>query len=388
MLAAVSVNLVGSLPLFLTGAMAVQIARSMQVKPTIVAATASLFAIASMLSSAPLGRLVGTFGVRRSLQTATIAGAISLVAAAFSPNLLELGGALLIAGVANGLGQPAGNALVAGRVSPERFGIGFGIKQSAIPLATTLGGLAVPTIALTLGWRFAYGFAAMSAVVAFLLIPHDPPAAQQRPEQSVPRSSVIPLWLLASGLLAAVIAATSIGALGTAGGVHIGLPEATAGYLVAIGGLAGLAVRLLSGLLADRHPYNAFLGICALCLAGAVGWIFMAMDSTVWFAIGLIVANAFGWGWPGLQHLSMARCFPTATASASGIAQTGIAAGLLVGPAGLAWVTETAGWTWTWIVAASCSTLGAAIVFIASRLLPDPDHKQTVISTALAPKAA
>ena len=58
----------------------------------------------------------------------------------------------------------------------------------------------------------------------------------------------------------------------------------------------------------------------------------MATGSTALFVLGLVTANAFGWGWPGLQHLAVARRFPTSTAAASGVAQTGVAAGLLIGP--------------------------------------------------------
>lgn len=34
-------------------------------------------------------------------------------------------------------------------------GLVFGLKQAAIPLATMLGGVSAPAIAVTLGWRWA-----------------------------------------------------------------------------------------------------------------------------------------------------------------------------------------------------------------------------------------
>src|SRR5690606_19508698 len=54
-----------------------------------------------------------------------------------------------------------------------RQGIAFGIKQSAIPLATLLGGIAVPAITLSVGWRWTYVAGATFAVLAAALVVSD-----------------------------------------------------------------------------------------------------------------------------------------------------------------------------------------------------------------------
>lgn len=358
------------LPLFLTGAMAVQISREFTVNPASIGILASLFAVASMIGSAPLGRQVRRLGVRRSLRITSLFSAAALLVAATSPSLWFLGAAMLLAGMGNSLGQPAGNSLVAAQVSPARYGLGFAIKQSAIPVATTLGGLAVPILALTVGWRSAYLVAAVTAAGAMLLVPQDRVLPAGRSESPVPPKLVVPLWGLAAGMAAAVFAATSIGALGAAGGVHVGLSESAAGYLIAAGGLAGLAVRLVSGAYADRATFDSLRAVALLVLLGAFGWLAMSSDQPILFAAGLIVANAFGWGWPGLQHLSMARRFPTATAAASGISQTGVALGLLLGPAVLGFLVTTAGWSWSWLAAALAAFIGSAVVWVSARRIP------------------
>ena len=370
LLAAVWVTLASVLPLFLTGAMAVQIGRSMSVAPTTLALLATGFALANVAASAALGRRVGVWGVRVSLRISAMGTAAALAAAALSPTVLWLALASVLGGVANALAQPAGNALVAAQLSPHRYGLGFAIKQSGIPLATLFGGLAVPVVALTVGWRAAYGAAAVIALVGLAIVPPDRTVTAGRSEGPVPPTLLRPLWVLAIGASGAVLAATSIGALGAAGAVAIGIGEGTAGYLVAAGGLAGLAVRLGAGVAADRFHFDALRGVSVLCVAGACGWILMSLEVPVWFAVGLIVANAFGWGWPGLQHLAIARRFPTATAAASGIQQTGIAIGLLVGPALLATITTSAGWQWTWMTAAISAVVGAVAVTAASRKIP------------------
>jgi predicted MFS family arabinose efflux permease len=264
--------------------------------------------------------------------------------------------------------------MVASHVPRHRFGLAFAVKQSGIPLATLLAGLAVPAIALTIGWRYGYAVAAALALGAALLPPPDRPVAQRRPERPVPAPARRPLWALALALSSAVVAATSIGAFGASAGVAIGLPEGTAGLLVAAGGLAGLTIRLLAGILADRVDTDALTGVALLIAAGAVGWALMAagfaVQSAVPYVTGLLIANAFGWGWPGLLHLSVARRFPTATAAASGVTQTGVSAGLLVGPLLLGVVIGRSGWFSAWSLAAGAALAAAAAVVALRRRLP------------------
>lgn len=377
MLAAVGVNLSGVLALFLTGAMAVQIGREFDVAPATVGSLASLFALTTSLGSAPLGRQVRRLGVRRSLWAASLTSSVSLVLCALSGSMTALGLALLIGGLGNAIGQPAGNALVAAHVRPARYGLGFGIKQSGIPLATMLGGLAVPLVALTVGWRFAYVIAALAAVTAALLIPADQPATHTRSEQRIPQNLVPGLWVLSAGLIAIVMAATSIGALGAAGGVHVGLSEANAGYVVALGGLAGLFIRLGAGVVADRRPFDPLRAVAALGVLGASGWALMAVGIPWLFVVGLVVANAFGWGWPGLQHLAVARRFPTATAAASGVAQTGVAVGLLIGPLSLGTIANR-NWSIMWLVASAAALFGAMVIRVAAARIPQTASSPTV----------
>ncbi len=363
--ASLGINLAGVLPLFLTGGMAVQIGRSLGFGPTGVGVLAACYAASTMLGSAPLGGRVGRFGVRRSLRLAGGISALALAAAAVAPSELLLGAALAVGGLANALGQPAANATLAQHVPPGRFGLAFAIKQSGIPVATLLAGLAVPGVALTVGWRWAYALGAVLAAASAFLPPPDRPAATRRSEGRVPPARRLPLWVLAGGLAFAVVAASSIGAFGASGGVAIGLDEGTAGLLVAAGGLAGLVIRLGSGVWADRSTLDALVSVAVLLAAGAVGWGLMAVafgtGLTGCYVAGLLIANAFGWGWPGLLHLSVARRFPSATAAASGVTQTGVSAGLLVGPLLLGLLIGGAGWQWAWTAVAGCGLIAVAV---------------------------
>ena len=371
--AAVAVNLLCVLPPFLTGVMGVQIGRDFGIPAASTAILISAFALGSIMASAPLGHRVGRWGIRNCLRIAAAIAAAGLILAALSPSPWTLAVAMLLAGVANGLGQPAANALIAAQLPAHRHGIAYAVKQSGVPLATFLAGLAVPLIALTVGWRWAYGLALGLAAFAFMVAPIDRSIVPGRVEVAVPPRLRRPLWIFAAGLALAIVAATSIGAVGTAGGVAAGLSEKTAGYLVAVGGLTALAVRLVAGLWADRRPFNELVGTTVLLGLGAIGWVAMSTAIPFVFAVGLIVANSFGWGWPGLANLALARRFPEATAAASGVAQTGISVGLLVGPALMGVLATSQGWLITWVTAALFGLFGGLVILWAAHHLTGPD---------------
>ncbi|MST35344.1 MFS transporter, partial [Acidimicrobiaceae bacterium USS-CC1] len=88
-------------------------------------------------------------------------------------SLTALLGFLVAGGLANGAMQPAVNLLLARTVDDRRQGLAFGVKQAAIPTSTLLSGLAVPALALTVGWHVAYLVAAGLALLvgAMLVLP-------------------------------------------------------------------------------------------------------------------------------------------------------------------------------------------------------------------------
>ena len=80
-------------------------------------------------------------------------------------SLAILLGLLAVAGLANSVSQPAINLFMADQVPLDRQGLAFGIKQSAIPAAVLVSGLALPVLALPLGWRATFAICA-GAVLA------------------------------------------------------------------------------------------------------------------------------------------------------------------------------------------------------------------------------
>src|SRR5690606_4836106 len=130
-------------------------------------AVATYFAISSLFS-VTMGRLAQRLGLNWSLRLAAAISSVALLIVAAAPDWWVLLAGLSVAGISNALGQPASNRTIVRDVPQRRRGLAFGIKQSAIPAATLLGGLAVPLIGLTVGWRWAFVLGSFGALfVAF-----------------------------------------------------------------------------------------------------------------------------------------------------------------------------------------------------------------------------
>src|SRR5690606_32255719 len=168
---AVTTTIACVVPTFLVGGLAVQISAELGFDPAgLGLAVATYFAVGA-LASVPSGWLAERIGPAATAYAGIAVCVATLTGIAFTGSFGGLLTLLAVAGVGNALGQLASNAVLAAHVPLRRQGLSFGLKQSAIPIATLLSGLAVPAVALTLGWRWAFGIAATLAAAATLLVP-------------------------------------------------------------------------------------------------------------------------------------------------------------------------------------------------------------------------
>ena len=153
------------LPGFLVGALALQIRSDLDVGVAAVASGVTVFFAAGAVGAGPGGRLAERMGALRSMRTCVVATSVCLLLIAVLPSSLALLLALLaVAGVANAVCQPAINLFMADQVRLDRQGIAFGIKQAAVPAAVLVSGLALPALALPLGWRPTFAVCAVGAL--------------------------------------------------------------------------------------------------------------------------------------------------------------------------------------------------------------------------------
>lgn len=383
-------NAVGVLPVFLTGALAVQMRDSIGLQTSQLGLAASMFYCSSAVTSPMVGRAVQRLGSRAGLLAAlsfSASSAFLIAVAARSPALLIL--FLALGGIGNATSNAATTLLIAESVPANRHGIAFGIRQAAVPAATLIGGLAIPTIALTVGWRWAFAASAALATSVFLTV-----ASQQAITRKTDKirdrasgSATPTLLFLAATIGFGAASVNALGAFFVDSVVRTGITPSLAGGLLAGGSIVGFIVRIGGGWLADRHPRGRLLTVALMLLAGAVGLVLLALESKVAVFPAVVLAFGAGWGWPGLFALAVVSHNAQAPAAATGITQTGGYVGGAAGP--LLFGAVASGFTYAvaWMGAAAFALLGAAAAIVAllsirkRSLEPDLDGQPLVATT-------
>jgi MFS family permease len=356
------------LPGFLVGALALQIRDDLDVSVEAVVAGVTVFFLAGAVGAGAGGRLAERVGAVVAMRGCVLATAVCLLAAAaLTTSLPVLLALLAAAGLANAVSQPAINLFMAEQVPIDRQGLAFGIKQSAIPAAILVSGLALPALALPLGWRATFAACALGplAVAAALgrSTRHLRPAEERTP---APRPTGV-LVLIAAGAALASAGPNALGAYLVASAVDTGIAEGTAGLLAALGSALSLLVRVLLGARADRRRDYGFAAVTALLVAGAGGFGLLATGTAAPFVVGALLAFALGWGWPGLFNLAVVDSHREAPGAATGISQTGIYVGAAGGPAAVGAISAGSGYPAAWGAAAVFALLGAGLIALAGR---------------------
>jgi len=151
--AAVLATIPTILPGFLVGALSVQISDEFDVAEATYGWGIGGFFLAATVGSVALGRLAQHIGPRRQVTYAlALSGLSQLFIALFVDSFGLLVFALAVSGLCNSANQTGINLLLSQAKLP-RLGLAIALKQSGMPTASLLGGVAVPVIALTVGWR-------------------------------------------------------------------------------------------------------------------------------------------------------------------------------------------------------------------------------------------
>ncbi|HKH77061.1 MAG TPA: MFS transporter [Rubrobacteraceae bacterium] len=370
-LLAVAVVTATVLPAFLTGGLAVQVRGELGSGAAALGLSVAAFFVSSALASAVMGRLVERIGAHRGMRLAALGSAASLLGVALlAASWAGLVACLVLGGLANAASHPATNLSLAREVPAGRQGLSFGVKQSAIPAATLLAGLAVPTVALTFGWRWAFaGAAALALAVAFLVPAGTPGSVVRQPQKAREKDARTgPLFLLALGIGLGSAAATPLGTFLVESSVAAGLRVETAGLLLASGSAANIVVRVAFGRIADGMSGGRLLLVAAMLAVGIAGFGMLATGEAALILPGALLAFAAGWGWPGLFNFAVVKTSPGAPAAATGITQTGASGGAAVGPLVFGLVAEVASYDVAWL-ACTVIALGALVAILTGRRL-------------------
>ena len=365
-------TVVCSVPVFLTGAMAVQLTTELEFGPVGLGAAVAAFFAAMAVSSTHLGRLADRLGAILSLRLATVgaslgAGGIALLAVSWS----SLVAWLVLAGTSAALAQPAANRLLINRVPRERLGVAFGLKQSAPPLASMLAGLAVPLIALTVGWRWAYGLAAGSALLMVAAVGRRPPVplrARGDTTRRAPLRDRATLVVMASGFGLAFATSSALLGFYVDAAVRAGTAQRVAALVFAAASLAAISVRLLAGMVVDRTRVRPLRLCAALLVVGASGLLLLSVGQPSVMAAGAIFGLAGTWGFPGVFWFALVRAYPQTPGRITG-AMAPAAMGGVAGPVGFGVLAAGVSYAAAWATAGLLALLAAAAMLHGARRL-------------------
>jgi len=260
-------------------------------------------------------------------------------------------------------------------VPAHRMGLSFGVKQAAIPAATLLAGLAVPAVALTVGWRWAYGIGALLALAALFACPRTDARPAGRTGSGDRATAALAVIGAASGLAAGT--ATALGIFLVASAVDRGIDPGLAGLMLTLGSVVGLSVRMLHGWLADMRSGGHVAVVAASLAAGAGGFGLLAVPGTPALVVGVVLAFGLGWAWPGLLQFAVVRLNPSAPAAATSIVQVGVYAGGFAGPIVFGSLATHAGFPTAWTVNAVVMLVSAALMLVGRRMLLSHARRRT-----------
>lgn len=373
---AVATTTASVIPVFLIGGLAVQISGELRFSPAGLGVVVAVYFGAGAVCSLPAGWLVERYGDRLTSRAGVLLSSVSMLAVALLANsYLSLVIIMMIGAAANSLGQLSSNLSLARLVPRHRQGLSFGVKQSAIPIATLLAGAAVPTVALTVGWRWAF---VVVAVLALLVLPLAPngPRPTPRPRGDADPSSeraTVALVVVAFGAMLSAGSASALGIFLVDSAVAQQIGAATAGTVLTVGSVVGAAARIGGGWLADRRGgTNHLLVVAATLTVGAGGLALLALPGMWPLVIGTVVGFGLGWSWPGVLNFAVVQLNPRAPAAATSITQSGVYVGGCLGPL-LFGVLAAHSYPLAWLVAAAAMVAAAVTMLIGRwRLMAHP----------------
>ena len=370
-LLAVAVATAGVVPAFLTGGMAVQIRAEFGFGEGALGLAVAVFFATSALASVVFGRVVERVGSSLGMRLAAVVSAASLLAiSVLAGSWWGLIACLVLGGLGNSISHPATHLFLAREVPQSRQGLAFGVKQAAIPMATLLAGLAVPSVATTVGWRWAFAGGAVLALCVALFVPgNGEKGIRHVKEARAGDVPLAPLVLLALGIGLGSAAANPLGAFTVESAVASGIEVGMAGLLLALGSAAGITVRVLFGHLADKLESGRLRLVAGMLGVGTVGFLLLASGVVPLLVMGVVLAFAAGWGWPGLFNFAIVKTNPRAPAAATGITQTGASSGAAAGPLAFGFVVEGSSFGTAWLLYGALALVAAVTILIGRYML-------------------
>lgn len=365
----VAAQILGVLPLFMVGTLAVELRADLDFSNIALGALVTVFSGTAALLSLPAGRFIERVGHRRGLVIGSILTGISLTATAlFADSWWHLTAGQVLAAIGVAATMPSVQLALATCIPPERQGVAFGLNLSSIPAAILLAGIAVPLIGETAGWRWAFGGAGIAGLILSLLSAISYTHADWGVMHRIHHPVDLRVVLLASGaMFLGVWGAQTVATFSVESAAQHGHTPGSVGYVLAFTSVVSIAIRIVSGVTADRAgPIRAFTVMAVFLVLGGVGTVVLALSgSFAAVAIGAVLGLGVGWGWNGLAIYALVRLNPKAAATTAGFVMVGGFSGSALSPVVFGVVASDADFDAGWVVSTVAMLAGAALTVAA-----------------------
>jgi len=368
----------GSLPVFLTASLAGQIEHNFVFGAELLGLSVALFHLTGVVVSPLTARLLQRTGVSGALRlSAVLAGSVSLSIAIFASSATQLSCLLMVAGVSNGVAGPAASVLLRQTVAARRHGLAFGTQQAGAPAAILLAGLAVPLVAVPLGWRWAFLGAGGIAAAATLAVPTLPRQRTRPLTTGAPRRRSE--WSVLALLVIAAAAASSVGVAMVSFLVvcatGAGLSASAAGLLLGAVSLAAMIGRITFGLRVDHGRSEPLSTAFSLMIACTIGVTLLVANTPISIVLGALIIGGLGWTWHGVLMFAIVQHTRDAPVWAVGMLMSGVFVGAILGPLLVGTISTAASFQTAWVTCAALSLIPLVAVALARRqstCRPDP----------------
>lgn len=305
----------------------------------------AVFSTCSAAISPSIGRVADRLGAKRALLWVFSFVGAGFVLMSMAGALLALMAAAVVVAIGQAMANPSTNKMIAQRFPSGRRGLMTGVKQSGVQMGAFVGGAVFPSLAIARGWQSAPLLIGTAALVLLVLagwrLPRDA-------EHAEPRSSVkapLPpgtMWITLYAFLMGAGGSPIFSFFPLYAQEAVGVTETHAGWLVAIGGLVGLASRILWSVAAERVGSWRPMIILA---AGAVVSALLTMAAEpvgVWMLwLSTVVTYTSISAWNSVAMLTIiTTAGPTGAGRASGVVLMGFLAGLAVSPPLFGWSVD------------------------------------------------
>lgn len=340
----------------------------------------AVLSVSTVASRLLAGRAADKWGRKWLLVAGTFVFLVSMVAFAFTTDVLSVLLVRFLQGFGFGTMTAAGGTLVADLAPERRRGEAVGYYGMFMTIAMAIGpgvGLSLlvyrglPIAGFQLLFVLAAVLAALSLVVTLLI--REPREALEPHAESAgspsARGFFVPAVLPLA--LALLLITPTYGAVLTFLPVHAG-PQQTQNVSVffLVYALVVLVSRPAAGLLADRIGRRPVLIPATALAAIGVGLLAMPPDLPVVVAAALCYGAGFGAIYPSILALALDRVSPRQRGSAMGLMFAAFDAGIALGTMLFALVAELAGYGATFLGASGIAFIALAYILLYPRYRP------------------